>query len=353
MEEVPFGVKHLIIGAGATYAEACELGVAADLRPPLMKNFARKTWRNYTPYPFLWSYLHELGYEDLGKDPRELFFQLEERGETNIERFLEYAWLNRDQKIELPTHERLENGYVPPGYISSATLHEGGAHKSGTPGPWPNLLYHGVGSALAESIVEAFFINGSGFPEFNLAKKAATWLGPGDLALSLNYDTVFEIALEQAQRPYVYAPEKANAAQIKVCKPHGSLNLVVNKERFMFGQPRWLGSPQPPGMESYICLVPPTLNKTYARHPIARHMVKSVKCRRPDEMAFWGLGFTESDADLFELFRLWARSVKTVDVINPDREVGPRIGSALNRPVRQYHNIDAWLTGTASAELVQ
>jgi hypothetical protein len=342
-------MKHLVIGAGATYAEACALGVEPERRTPLMSNFARKTWSNYTPYPLLWAYLREeLGLTDLGTDPRELFFELEEQCKTNIEKFLEYAWVNRDRTIVLPEHERLESGYIPPGYISGLGLHQ---HVPGHPIPeskpdyWSNFLYHGVGMPLSESIMFSFFVNGSGFADLKLSKQAASWLEPGDLVLSLNYDTIFEMALDQAKRPFVYAPELANAKQIKVCKPHGSLNLMVGEagDFFTFGQADYLGAVQPPGMRSFMGLVPPTLNKQYARHPIAQRMVKSVKRRHPQEMTFWGLGFTESDADLFDLFRLWARSVKYIDVINPDRGVAPRIGAALARPYCQYDSLDAWL----------
>lgn len=80
-------MKHLVVGAGATYAEACNLGVPPELRPPLMSNFARKTWSNYTPYPLLWTFLRQLGHSDLGTDPRELFYKLEESRSVNIEQW--------------------------------------------------------------------------------------------------------------------------------------------------------------------------------------------------------------------------------------------------------------------------
>ena len=67
-------MKHLIIGAGATLGEALALGNASEVCPPLIRDFARKTWSNYTPHPILEVYLRELGYRNLGNDPRELFY---------------------------------------------------------------------------------------------------------------------------------------------------------------------------------------------------------------------------------------------------------------------------------------
>ena len=91
-------MRHLIIGAGATLAEALHQGCAPEYRPPLIRDFARKTWMNYAPHPVLEAYLNQLGYTDLGDDPREVFYRLEEQAATNIERFLEFAWVNRNRE---------------------------------------------------------------------------------------------------------------------------------------------------------------------------------------------------------------------------------------------------------------
>jgi hypothetical protein len=94
-------VKHLIVGAGATYAEAIALGNPPERCPPLIRNFARKTWENYSPHPFLEAYLHQLGHLDLGRDPRELFYRLEQTDAANIERFMEFVWNNRTADIKV------------------------------------------------------------------------------------------------------------------------------------------------------------------------------------------------------------------------------------------------------------
>ncbi len=116
-------MKHLIVGAGATFAEAVALGNPVEICPPLIRDFARKTWANYSPHPFLEIYLRQLGYEELGRDPRVLFFELEEQGKTNIERFMEFVWENRNSDLKVSDNP-------PAGYISGLRITEGGARPT-------------------------------------------------------------------------------------------------------------------------------------------------------------------------------------------------------------------------------
>ena len=94
-------MHHLIIGAGATLAEAQNLGCSPSICPPLIKDFARKMWANYSPHPILENYLHNLGYSELGRDPRDLFYLLEDKNIVSVERFLEFAWENRAETWRL------------------------------------------------------------------------------------------------------------------------------------------------------------------------------------------------------------------------------------------------------------
>jgi len=87
-----------------------------------------------------------------------------------------------------------------------------------------------------------------------------------DFVLNLNYDTTFEIALEQLRKPFAYAPNSPEQSELVVCKPHGSLNMVSNNYKFSFGQPTWLGTPEKPGFKSFSGLIPPRLNKRYDQH---------------------------------------------------------------------------------------
>src|SRR6185437_7514373 len=103
-----------------------------------------------------------------------------------------------------------------------------------------------------------------------------------DLVLNLNYDTVFELALTQINRLFAYSPNKPDGDRLLVCKPHGSLNMVVNDSAFTFGQPEWLGMPQAEGFRSYSGMIPPRLNKQYAQHPIAGIVLAPVHDRQPE-----------------------------------------------------------------------
>jgi hypothetical protein len=333
-------MKHLIIDAGATLGEALALGNASEVCPPLIRDFARKTWSNYTPHPILEVYLRELGYRDLGNDPRELFYKLEESGTTNIEQFMQFVWENRNRELARDRNP-------PPGYISGLRITEaGGSAISVSAGAsnefWENLLYHGIGSPLSFFMTQCFFENGKGWKDLQLSKSVAARLEPADLVLNLNYDTVFELALTQLERPFAYSPSQTRGGQLVVCKPHGSLNMVANDTHFKFGQPEWLGMPQPPGFRSYSGLVPPRINKQYAQHPIAEMILAPVLDRQPQTVVMWGVGLTESDEDLIVLFSRWSEYADVLDIINPSSDVAAKARDLFNCKVRHFVTVSAW-----------
>ena len=334
-------MHHLIIGAGATLAEALDHGCPPEFHPPLIRDFARKTWMNYSPHPVLEAYLHELGYTDLGDDPRELFYRLEQEGRVNIERFMEFAWVNRNR----PWVPDLAK--VPPGFISGLRISEAGGSSvevGADPGGgfWDNLLYHGVGNPLQFLMLQCFYENGRGWKDLALSKRIAAVLAPGDLVLNLNYDTVFELALEQANRPFAYSPNVPKTGQILVCKPHGSLNMVFNERVFSFGQPRWLGTPQPKGYQSYSGLIPPRLSKNYSQHPIAQMILDPVVGRAPEQIVMWGVGLTESDVDLTTLYKTWSSRAREVVVINPSQGVAERVRELASCDVVHFSSVAEW-----------
>jgi hypothetical protein len=300
-------VKHLVVGAGATFAEALAQGNPPERCPPLLRDFARKTWPHvYNPHPVLEAYLRELGFADLGADPRELFYGLEHDGRTNIERFLAFAWIHRDEDW------KLEEGAAPPDYISGLRMvaHTGAPEEPVpqlAPRWWTDLLYNGIGKPLTLMMSQCFFENGRGWKDLNLTKSIASWLEAGDLVLNLNYDTVFELALEQLNKAFAYSPNAPIANELTVCKPHGSLNMIMNAECFAFGQPEWLGMPEPPGFRSYSGFIPPRLNKSYAQHPASQVILAPAINRKPDEIIMWGVGLTESDVELLNLYRHWSQ----------------------------------------------
>lgn len=150
-------MRHLIVGAGATFAEAIALGNPVEICPPLIRDFARKTWANYSPHPVLEVYLRQLGYEELGNDPRVLFFELEEQGITNTERFMEFAWENRNSDF------RVGDRPSPPGYIAGLRIMEAGTQASPISTTfWDDLLYHGIGNPLSLCMSQCFHENGIG-----------------------------------------------------------------------------------------------------------------------------------------------------------------------------------------------
>jgi len=170
-------MKHLIIGAGATLAEAINLKVSKDNLPPLMHDFAKKTWWNYTPHPLLETYLKEvLKLEELKKDPRIDFFEMEASGRANIESFMEFAWENRNRKIDIDMNN------LPPGYIDGGRVSSAGGNKVKSYGLeeedsfWENFLYHGLGNPISFMMTQCFFENGKGWKDFLVSRSIARYL---------------------------------------------------------------------------------------------------------------------------------------------------------------------------------
>lgn len=298
-------------------------------------------WSNYNPHPILDAYLAELGIRDQRRDLRDVFFELEEKGTTNIERFMEFAWENRDRNFPISQE-------LPPGYIYGVRIQAVSPTEikvGGGPPPtfWENLLYHGLGNPLSFYMGRCFFENGAGWRSFDLTKSVAARLNAGDFVLNLNYDTVFEIALTQMPCAFAYSPNPPANDEIIVCKPHGSLNMVSDHENFSFGEPTWLGIPEDPKFRSFSGLIPPRLNKRYDQHPIAKVIFDSARHRRPQKFAMWGVGLTDSDADLVQLYSSWAKRAGSIDIINPASEVADKAKALFRCDVRHFETVSDWL----------
>ncbi len=160
--------------------------------------------------------------------------------------------------------------------------------------------------------------------------------------MNLNYDTVFELALEQCNKPFVYSPNAPRANDVTVCKPHGSLNMVMNAERFAFGQPEWLGTPESPNFRSYSGFIPPRLNKRYVQHPASQVILAPTVNRNPDEIIMWGVGLTESDVELVDLYRHWSQDAKRISIINPSEQVARKATDLLSARVVWFESALVW-----------
>lgn len=364
-------MKIIIIGAGATYAEAEHLGIEQQLRPPLMKNFAKRSriWENFNPHPYLDRFLEGLGYKIENEDGRQQFYELENEGIVNIEQFFEFCWKHREKSWGWSDNSEVKkpgrvmnmrrvldgkqiNPNLPADFIKGT--------RSFASGPttlaicqekvnfWDNMLHQGFGFPFAQIIINCFHVNGKGTKELLLSKKVASLLGPGDLVVNLNYDTVFEQAVNQLDSQFTYCPDM-DAAKIMICKPHGSLNMFINSSAtssataFIFGKPEYLGSGATQGWYNYLALVPPRSNKTYEQNPISKILIDQIKCFSPEEISFWGVGFTESDVDLIELFKRWSVSQPTINVVNPDYRVCQKMEKILDCKTIHYNSVDSWI----------
>jgi hypothetical protein len=331
-------MKHLVVGAGATLAEAIEQKAPRELWPPVIRDFARKTWADYAPSPMLDHYLKTKGLYEPRDDLRELFYELEAAEKTDIERYMAFAWTHRDVELAV-------GAPMPAGYISGLRI----SHGDATPQPnghWENLLYHGIGRPLADAQMNCFYEHGRGFRSLTTTQQVARRFGPGDFVLNLNYDTVFEIGLGQLGRAFAYAPNRAAPGDLIVCKPHGSLNMVSNDHGFMFGDPTLVYFIPPPGFLSFSGLVPPRLGKHYAEHPIAEAILAGAAARRPKSLTFWGIGLTDSDTDLLDLYQGWASSAAVIEVINPAPEVACKARTLFTPPVVSFRSVEEWLAAS-------
>ena len=309
-------MKLLVVGAGASYAEGCAAGLPKERCPPLMKNFASTLWGDYNEHYLLSDFLREQGHEPR-QDARQTFIDLEAKPTKgiNLERFFEFAYAHRD--------------FVPPGHehFSPATSYE-------------NLLLHGILRPLSDLLLFGFFASKS--PSFPVAEEVAAMLRPGDWVLNFNYDTIFECAARNAGHTLTFVPNSADPQSLLISKPHGSFNLFVGSKGFSFREPLFAGTVQPPDARNFIGFLPPRLNKNFSQHPVAKRIVDATSFIAPERIIFWGVGFTESDADLVALLSQWCRQAEAVEFINPSEEDVTRAQDLLKTRGKRFENSQEW-----------
>jgi hypothetical protein len=212
------------------------------------------------------------------------------------------------------------------------------------------LMWDGVFAYLFNESITQF-----GFPSQQMRRltsgvAVAERLFSGDCVLNLNYDVVFDLALRQARRYFSYAPQLWRDS-ILVFKPHGSFNLFVNRlmQAFVFGDPsRIRGSyafrdPSGGVWSSAAGFVPPRLHKEYAQHPIAAQILAGIDSVRPDVVTFWGVGLTDSDVDLLDIYRAMSQKASRVEFINPDVAAHSRAQNLLGVSIQHDSTLDSWL----------
>ena len=92
-------------------------------------------------------------------------------------------------------------------------------------------------------------------------------------------------------------------------------------------------------------IVPPRFHKEYIQHPIAKIIFESVSNEKPDRLTLWGVGLTDSDTDLIDLYNSWAKNARSVVMINPnpDTTAVKRAEDLLNVNIDHLLNVEAWL----------
>jgi hypothetical protein len=308
-------VKALIVGAGATIEECLRSGVGSEAQFPLISNFAEVMWKNYLPHPFLNSFLEHKGIvvDSARRQSLQQFLDLERSKRTNVEEFFEFAWNSRNAFSDHPT-------------------------------AWNDLLRFGFLVPITAAMLDQFK-DGTGWRPLQAGSLVSALLSAGDLVVNLNYDTVFEIAVQAAGKPLSYLPN-FNSDHVMIAKPHGSVNLLVNEKKrtFSFGMPQITGTVVPTPDDSLAdSILPPRLNKHYSQHPFAHLILDATLAFRPNELIFWGVGFTQSDLDLNALYARLAMTAEFVSVINPCNRTKEAASEITRRATLYFPSLDSWL----------
>ncbi len=307
-------MKALVVGAGATIEESRRSGVNFEFQFPLVSNFAKVMWKEYLPHPFLHPFLASMGVlvDPTGDKSLQDFLDLEKAGKTNVEEFFEFCWQIRDAFPEYPN-------------------------------AWHNMQHHGFLRPITDAMFSQFYESGVGWRPLTAGMFVSKILQSGDLIINLNYDTVFEMAITASGKPISYLPS-FNPTRVHVAKPHGSVNLLVKPEGCCFGQPAIHGTIVPTMDDSLAAsILPPRLHKHYSQHPISQIIMDATLRFAPQELLFWGVGFTQSDLDLNALYSRLAMTSDFITVINPEIRAAHAASDITKRAVLHFPTLDSWL----------
>jgi len=265
----PSGAQRLlVVGAGAAVEECLQSGVDREHPLPVIRNFASRLFFESAPLQrVIAEYLsaQRVGFDDaivqplhegesrqltpeqMENSPLRVFQRLEavDSAAHNVERLFEFVWQTYGDDGEL----------------------------------WESLAWDGVLTNLFGACITQFPGFGPAHSMHALLAGQATarCLVPGDRVINLNYDTLFDLALQQAGRFAIYAPEAPARGSIVVYKPHGSFNLYADRstgDAFFADPSQMRGSVALQDSTGKVwspaaAIIPPRLGKTYAQHPTA------------------------------------------------------------------------------------
>ena len=99
--------------------------------------------------------------------------------------------------------------------------------------------------------------------------------------------------------------------------------------------------------------MPPRLGKDYDQHPTAAIILEDIRTFGLDLVTFWGIGLTNSDIDLTEIYRNACSAVRRVEFINPDAKAYENATTLLGKPIVHYPTLEEWLSANASTTLTK
>jgi hypothetical protein len=124
--------------------------------------------------------------------------------------------------------------------------------------------------------------------------------------------------------------------------------MIRRNDKIYFAQANIYGAMPNKGDEVCTELFPPRSNKNYTQSPYTAQVIKAIKMLKPHKLTFWGVGFTASDVDLFELYANWSKNADLVEVINPNPNITEEVlrNKNFNMDVEKlqvFCNLDDWI----------
>lgn len=207
-------------------------------------------------------------------------------------------------------------------------------------------MYHGLLRPLNFIIITGL-LAANPHSKLPLSERVASFLDPEDLALNLNYDLIFDVALKNIGREAVYSPHPRESGRIWAFKPHGSFHLAVNESKnlFYFGEVGFVGDSQSSdGAHNYLGFIPPRVEKSFSHHPFSQMIIAPLLDLRPEIVTFWGVGSPASDVDLFDAYKLLCSTAARIEYINPSKNDAERFQFLLGKKITHIEAVDEWLT---------